>query len=133
MKKTKTIILLLVSIHSFGQNLEECGIDNNPELTQMESEYLNSYLTENRNGFDFKNKKVLFITGPSGFKVGTKKEYFDDIKKWNKKGGKIATWIVELNEKEQVESSYDVMVTYWVKVFTKRQKRKILNQIKARR
>ena len=72
MKKTKTIILLLVSIHSFGKNLDECGIDNNPELTQMESEYLNSYLTENRNGFDFKNKKVLFITGSSGFKVGTK-------------------------------------------------------------
>ena len=132
MKRIGTIILLLITVNIFGQNLTECGIDNNPKLTQTESEFLSDYMNdEQRKNFDFKEKKVLFITGSGASRLGTKKEYFDDIKKWNENGDKIVTWIVELNEKEQIESDYDVIVTYWVKIFTKRSKRKILKEIKA--
>ncbi|AXP82820.1 hypothetical protein CJ739_3760 [Mariniflexile rhizosphaerae] len=132
MEKIGTIILLLISANIFGQNLSGCGIDNNPKLTQTESEYLNAYLIEKRNGFDFKNKKVIFITGNSGNQIGTKKEYFDYIKKWNKKNSKVATGIEILTDEQKIESDgYDVIVTYWVKVLTKKRKRKILNEIKA--
>ena len=133
MEKIGTIILLLISANIFGQNLSECGIDNNPKLTQTESEYLNTYLIEKRNGFDFKNKKVIFITGNSGNQIGTKKEYFDYIKKWNKENSKVATGIEILTNEQKIESDgYDVIVTYWVKVLTKKRKRKILNEIKTR-
>ncbi|MBO3118044.1 hypothetical protein J4050_14930 [Winogradskyella sp. DF17] len=134
MKTIGTLILLLISSNIFGQNLSECGIDNNPKLTQAESEYLNAYLTEKRNGFDFNDKKVIFVTGNSGNRIGTKKEYFDYIKKWNEKDSKVATGIDILTNDQKLESNgYDVIVTYWVKVLTEKRKKKILTEIKASR
>ena len=134
MKTIGTLILLLISLNIFGQNLSECGIDNNPKLTQAESEYLNAYLTEKRNGFDFNDKKVIFVTGNSGNRIGTKKEYFDYIKKWNEKDSKVATGIDILTTDQKLESDgYDVIVTYWVKVLTEKRKKKILTEIKASR
>lgn len=134
MKTIGTLILLLISLNIFGQNLSECGIDNNPKLTQAESEYLNAYLTEKRNGFNFNDKKVIFVTGNSGNRIGTKKEYFDYIKKWNEKDSKVATGIDILTTDQKLESDgYDVIVTYWVKVLTEKRKKKILTEIKASR
>lgn len=125
---------MLISINSIGQNLAECGIDNNPKLTQTESEFLNEYITDyNKQDFDFTNKKVIFVTGNSGNQIGTKPDYFDKIKQRNQTDDKIATWVVKLTEEEQLQSGYDVIVTYWVKVVTERRKRKILNEIKASR
>ncbi len=125
---------MLISINSIGQNLAECGIDNNPKLTQTESEFLNEYMTDyNKQDFDFTNKKVIFVTGNSGNQIGTKPDYFDKIKQRNQTDDKIATWVVKLTEEEQLQSGYDVIVTYWVKVVTERRKRKILNEIKASR
>ena len=134
MNTTLTIILILISINLSGQNLSECGIDNNPKLTQSESEFLNEYMTDyNKQNFDFTNKKVIFVTGNSGNKIGTKSTYFDEIKQRNQTDDKIATWFVKLTEEEQIQSGYDVIVTYWVKVITERRKRKILNEIKVSR
>ncbi len=134
MKTIGTLFLMLISLNIFGQNLSECGIDNNPKLTQAESEYLNVYLTEKRNGFDFNDKKVIFVTGNSGNRIGTKKEYFDYIKKWNEKDSKVATGIDTLTNDQKLESNgYDVIVTYWVKVLTEKRKKKILTEIKASR
>ncbi len=127
----------MISINIFGQDLAECGIDNNPKLTQTESEFLNEYMNEiQRKGFDFTDKKVIFITGNSGKTIGTKSEYFDFIKEWHKNGNKIATSVVELNENENkiINSvGYDVIVTYWVKLLTKRRKRIIIDELKASR
>ncbi len=67
MKIISIIILLLISINTFGQNLSECGIDNDTKLTQVESQFLNEYIDNARDkGFDFTGKKVLFITGNTG-------------------------------------------------------------------
>ena len=89
MKITAIIILILISVSSIGQNLAKCGVDNDPKLTQTESEFLNEYISEyNKPNFDFTNKKVIFVTGNSGNKFGTKSEYFDRIKERNKNGGK---------------------------------------------
>ncbi|MBW1299041.1 hypothetical protein [Aquimarina litoralis] len=135
MKRIVTIIIMLISINVIAQNLSECGIDNNPKLTQNESEFLNKYMNdEQKKGFDFTNAKVVFVTGNSAQKIGTKIEYFNNIKDWNKNGNKIATWVVELNEeeKEKIKSTgYDVIVTYWVKLLTKKRKQRILNELKS--
>ena len=137
MKTIGTIISLLISINISAQNLAECGLNDNPELTRTESEFLNEYMnSDQKKGYDFTGKKVLFITGNSGEGIGTKSKYFDYIKEWNKNGNKIATWIVELDddEKKLIEKTdYDVIVTYCVKHLTKRRKRIILNELKASR
>ncbi|AUC74915.1 hypothetical protein [Olleya sp. Bg11-27] len=135
MKKIPIILLMLISINLIGQSLAECGIDNNPKLTQTESEFLNEYMTEaQRKNHDLTDKEVIFITGNSAHQIGTKSEYFNRIKKWNENGNKIATWIVELNDDEKIKSGgYDVIVTYHVKLLTKRRKRIIINEIKASR
>jgi hypothetical protein len=87
---------------------------------------------EQRKNFNFKNKKVIFVTGKSGEQIGTKSDYFEYIREWNKNGNKIATWIVELKENEKIYSGgYDVIVTYWVKMFTEKRKKKILKLVKA--
>ena len=135
MRKIVTIILMLVSINIIGQNLAECGIDNNPKLTQTESEFLTEYMNDEQlKNFDLSNKKVIFVTGNSALQFGTKSEYFDQIKEWNENGNKIATWVVELNENERtISGGYDVIITYWVKVLTKKRKKKIISGIKASR
>lgn len=135
MKKIGTIILLLISISLIGQNLVECGIDNNPKLTHTESEFLNEYMNyEQRKNYDLTDKKVIFVTGNSAQQFGTKSEYFDQIKAWNKNGNKIATWLVELNENERtISGGYDVIITYWVKILFKKRKKRIINEIKASR
>jgi hypothetical protein len=108
-------------------------MDNNPNLTEAESKFLTDYMSkEQRQNFNFKDKKVIFVTGNSGERLGTKSKYFDYIREWNKNGNKIATWVVELNEKEKIYSGgYDVIVTYWVKMFTENRKKKILKLVKA--
>lgn len=135
MRTIGTIILLLISINLYAQNLAECGLNDNSELTQTESKFLNGYMnSEQRKGFDFTGKKVLFITGKRGEGIGNKSKYFDYVKEWDKSGNKIATWVVELNddEKELIEKTdYDVIVTYWVKHLSKRRKRIILNELKT--
>lgn len=120
----------MISSNIFGQNLSKCGIDNNPKLTKSESKYLNRYLNEKRNGFDFNDKKVIFITGNSGNRIGTKKEYFDYIKEWNEKNSKVATGIDILTNEQKLESGgYDIILSYWVKVLTEKRKKKILTEI----
>lgn len=135
MRNFATIILIIFSVNVFGQDLAECGIDNNRKLTQAESEFLNKYMNdEQRNGVNFTNKRVIFITGPGASRFGTKTEYFDNIKKWKETNERISTWTVELNEKEKIASGgYDVIVTYWVKVLTKRRQRIIIGELKSSR
>ncbi|MDO3695055.1 hypothetical protein QVZ41_09390 [Wenyingzhuangia sp. chi5] len=107
MNKIAILLLMFISINSIGQNLAECGIDNNPKFTQTESNFLNEYMNDvQRKDFDFTGKKVLFITGVSGKTIGTKSNYFDYIKEWNKNGNKIATWVVELNTKQIEKNSF---------------------------
>jgi hypothetical protein len=133
MRTILTAIVFFISASSFSQNLNELGLDNKPTLTETESTFLTDYMTnEQRKNFNFKNKKVIFVTGKSGEQIGTKSDYFEYIREWNKNGNKIATWIVELKENEKIYSGgYDVIVTYWVKMFTEKRKKKILKLVKA--
>ena len=125
-------LILLISFEAIGQSLNECGLDNNPKLTQTESDYLNTYLIDKRKGFNFENKKVIFITGNSGHQTGTKKEYFDYIKEWNKNNSQVATGIVVLTDDQKATTGgYDVIITYWVKRLSERRKNKIIKGIKA--
>jgi hypothetical protein len=121
-------------IHSFnlGPNPEDCGIDDKPELTDKEAVFFSQYLKTpaQKNGFDFKNKKILFVTGSNGSTLGSKIEYFKDVREWKEKyNDKIATSLIVLDDFEKSQYGYDAIVTYWVKVYNPKRKR-VLEQTK---
>ena len=126
MKNCLTLLFLFISLATFGQNLEECGNDNNPTLSKEEAEFLNSYFSDQ--AFDFTGKKVIFVTGSNGKTLGTKSDYFNDVKQWSSREDTISTRVFILNKEEKRTSrGYDVIITYWVKVnFNDKAKQKIV-------
>lgn len=131
MKYFLTMLFYLFVISSYGQNLDSCGIDNNPKLTEYESQYLNEYLKNQRDTFDLTGKKIIFVTGSGGGVIGDKREYFSDVKSWERNNARIATELVILTREEKIESGgYDAILTYWVKILPN--KRKIIEKIKRR-
>ena|SRR5690554_11098 len=136
--KTKIILLILslsISTNAFCQKLEDLGKNNNPNLTELESLFLNKYLSiEQKNGIEIKDKKVIFVTGSNGGTLSNKYNYFNQIKEWHKNESKIQTFVIELNEKDKINSGgYDIIIAYWVKVFTNKTKQKIIDEVKASR
>jgi len=125
------ILIFLLPIISFGQNLNECGVDDNPILTLNEAEFLSIYMNDDqKKECDFVNKKVVFVTGESASRIGSKSDYFEEIRDRNETEGKISTHIIEFNENEKAKSGgYDIIITYWVKLLTNRKKRIIIRKL----
>lgn len=119
----------------FGPNPENCGIDNNPLLTDVEANFMNEYLKiaiqEKR--YDFTEKRIAFATGSGGSKLGSKTDYFENVREWKEKhNSKIATSLIVLNDNDKLEFGYDAIVTYWVKVLTPKATKKLLKQTKEK-
>ena len=123
-------LLIIFSISSYSQNLEACGKDDSPYLNQNESKYLQKYLQEGLAVYELKGKKVLFITGSAASRTGSKSEYFNHIRSWNEKNSRVATTLKILNaEEKEASGGYDIILGYWVKIFTDKRKRKILRRL----
>jgi hypothetical protein len=116
-KKSLIALLVWTPFLGIGQNLERCGINTSPFVTENEALFLNRYLKAERLNFDFRGKKIAVVTGSSGMVVQTKRDYFDAVKANPKTGdGKIATFCIFLTELEKQESGgYDVVLAEWVK------------------
>lgn len=120
----------LQSLNTFKQEVQYCGQDNNSTLNDYEAVFLNNYF-ENRNDFDFTNKKILFVTGSGGGKISSKKEYFNDVKEWREKyGSKVQSSLEILSVEETELYEYDAIVFYWVKVFNPKVKNNVLERSK---
>ena|SRR5690554_3074894 len=115
----------------FAQNSDGVGTDDNPVLNPNEVELLNLLLGETRDGFDFKDKKVAFITGSNGGTLVSKTDYFkNSIGPWVEQDSKPQIFMVKLTEVEKTKSGgYDVLVLSWVKVFTPKTKKRIITQL----
>src|SRR3954466_10968481 len=102
---TKFILLGLLTFSvqqsALGQEANDVRQDINPTLTEKEVKLLNDYFSESRGTFDFHDKKIVFISGSTGKTYITKRDYFDDINKWNEMDSRIATSLVILTEKEK--------------------------------
>ena len=133
MKNFLILFSLLFFKNSFGQSAENCGLDDSPFLTEEESNFLNNYLRDSLNVFDFKSKKVIFITGNTGTHIGTKSEYFRSVRKWRARHDeKIASSFMVFDE-DEINSSggYHAIITYWVKVMPKNRKKRSLKTSKT--
>ena len=126
-------IFFSFTLEVLGQNIDNCGKDDNPLLTLEESTFLQKYFNEKaqRTTFDFKDKKILFVTGAGGTIVITKSEYFINIKE-NLEKDNLAnfTFIEELTDKEKAEFGYDAVLTMWTKVYRTHAKKRVLKKIK---
>ena len=119
---------------NLGPDPKDCGIDDSSKLSDKEAIFLNEYLKSavNFKEFDFNSKNVLFITGNRGRTLGSKIDYFDDVRKWKENSNShIATSLHVLSEKEKIKYGFDAILTYWVKVFPLKTK-KILRKTKSK-
>ena len=131
MKHSLLTVLLFLSMQVFGQTTYSIGTDDNPILTDQESALLTSFVKDSINTFDLTNKKVAFVTGNPGNILLTKQRYFEEcVDPWISHNLTPRLIIVVLTEEEKIKSGgYDALILGSVKVFTKRQKKKIIQQL----
>lgn len=131
MKILLSLSLFLCSLGLFAQSYDSLGLDNNPVLNLSEVNLLNTLLDDTREDFDFSNKKVAFITGPSGQQIIEKSEYFQNIVAPRiGESMEFQIFMVKLSEEEKIQSGgYDVLVLSWVKVFSSRTQKKTIEQL----
>ena len=99
-------------------------IDTNKQLNTNESEYLKRQFPDVSKKYDFTNKSILFT---SNTRTITKKEWFQRFLSYDNP----AIQLVELTEKEKIETDYDaILVTYSKRYITENHKKNILKQVK---
>jgi hypothetical protein len=100
-------------------------------LSTKEAELLNSLLEQSRNTFDFHGKKIAFITGSNAGRILSKADYFNTcVTPWLADGKTPQIFMVELTGEEKNKSGgYDAFVLSWVKVFTDKRKKKVIEQL----
>ncbi|MBU6122695.1 hypothetical protein [Hymenobacter siberiensis] len=113
-------LLLLLVLLPFGlsaQKLDSCGLNNRSLLNAQEAAYFNTRHEDTRGEFSFLNKRLIFITGEAGGMLGSKRGYFDDVKKWQaayKRNDVGGSSLIVLTEAQRLQSNgYDAIVTYW--------------------
>lgn len=113
-----------VQVQNSNTNIDET-------LNTQEAELLNSLLENSRDTFDFHGKKIAFITGSSGSHILSKVDYFNTcIDPWLSKGDSPQIFMVLLTSEEKDGSGgYDAFVLSWVKVFTDKQKSRIIEKL----
>jgi hypothetical protein len=123
--------MLFLTCGLYGQNFDNIGIDDNPNLNEDETKLLNSLLDEKRDDFDFKDKKVAFLTGSSGRTIMAKSDYFkNSVIPWIDDGSRPQISMIKLTKEEKEKSGgYDVLVLSWVKALTRRGQRKIIEEL----
>ena len=74
---------------------------------------------------------MAFIAGGTGSGILHKNVYFRDrVKPWLDKGFKPHISIVQLTQEEKIKSNgYDVLVLSWVKIFTDKQRSRIVKRL----
>jgi len=105
--------------------------DGDEMLSKQEAELLNSLLETSRDTFDFQGKKIAFLTGSSGSRVLSRADFFNTcVNPWLAKGDTPQIFMALLTQGEKKKSGgYDAFVLSWVKVFTDRQKRKLIEKL----
>lgn len=129
MKTLFTIAFLLINVHIYCQSIPGCGLDSTPLLNVEESQFLQRYLQPVAGDFDFSNKKVAFVEGPAGRNLSDKMQYFKKIEE-RLDDSKVVSMVIPLTpEEKEASGGYDAIITSWVKVFSKRSKKKVIKKL----
>jgi len=100
-------------------------INTNKQLNTNESDYLKRQFPDVSKKYDFTNKSILFT---SNLKTITKREWFQRYLSYDNP----AIQLVELTEKEKIETGYDtILVTYSKRYISEKHKKNILRQVKG--
>jgi hypothetical protein len=117
--KSLYLLLGLLPFKLFAQQLDSCGLNNDARLNAHEAAYFTKRYEETRGGFNFSNKRIIFITGESGNVQGSKREYFDYVKKWKAEYGRDyigGSDLLLFTEAQRVQTNgHDAVITYWTK------------------
>jgi hypothetical protein len=110
----KQLILVLIFNLTIGfafcQDLEK-GIDNNPVLNKAESDYLNTFLKNQRLDFDFIEKKTAFISLDLGINPRSKNDYFKYYYKKSETADSRGIKMIVLNSIQHQETNgFDVLI-----------------------
>lgn len=129
----KIIEKLSVCDKAKPSNLYQLGLDDNPVLTNLESEYFNEVFKANKNNYIFTNLKVGFFKGNNGSMIQSKKQYFDSVK--NRLENCISAsndYVLKLDEKEKIESGgYDLIIVSWSKIVPT-EKERMIKQLRTK-
>lgn len=126
----KTLLLLWFTFFSsilFAQTTDSSLHRDYSKITKQDAALLNAALQDKLQGFDFTDKKVAFVTGSLGNSI-----MFPD--NWVIKYLKPETIISFVNlsaEEKEKSGGYDAIVIYYVKMFSDKQKRKIIKRLKS--
>lgn len=131
MRTRVIIIFFLVTTTATGQLPDSISTGTTKTLSRQEVDFLNSALANTRDTFDFSNKKIAFVTGPSGDELISKRNYFlTVVKPFTDRGILPQIWFVRLTaEEKQKSNGYDALVLSLVKMFTEKQRKKIIEQL----
>ncbi|HUC80756.1 MAG TPA: hypothetical protein VMR70_07560 [Flavisolibacter sp.] len=123
--------LFFVTTILSGQTPDSLGTDDKPLLNRQEATLLNSFRKNKQDTFDFKGKQIAFVTGSTGGRLLAKSYYFKTfIKPWIDKGSSPQCFVVQLTAEERLKSGgYDAIVLSWVKLFTDKQRKKIISRL----
>jgi hypothetical protein len=112
--------------------LYQLGLDDNPILTKLESDYFNEMFKERKANYIFDNLKIGFFYGNNGSRIQTKKQYFDLVK--NRLGNCYSASndiVIELTNEEKAESGgYDLIIVSWSKILpTEKSKKRMIKEL----
>jgi hypothetical protein len=132
----RTLILIILSFNGlclYSQKLDSTLIDNNYQLNKYESDFLNVYFKTQKDTFDFSQKQIVFVSGSSGTRIISKKDYFHGLDLSDNKETNGQSLIIFTPEEKVQSGGYDAIILYWVKLFTDKRKQKIIKEIKISR
>ncbi len=125
-------LLFAFSMIQLAKAQNRLGLNDNPILTEQEGQFLDSLLRGQRGRFEFPTKRVAFLDGGStGNAFQSKSTFFhQNVLPWTTTGRTPVLLLVKLTETEKKASGgYDALVVAWAKVFTARQKEKMLRRL----
>jgi len=125
-------LLFAFSVIQLAKAQNRLGLNDSPVLTEQEGHFLDSLLRGQRGRFDFPTKHVAFLYGGStGNAFQPKSAFFhQNVLPWTTTGRTPALRLIKLTEAEKEASGgYDALVVAWAKVFTSRQKEKMLTRL----
>tara|TARA_B100000809_G_scaffold152297_1_gene149645 strand:- start:5073 stop:5519 length:447 start_codon:yes stop_codon:yes gene_type:complete len=135
-----TLFVLFQTSILFGQitEVQNCGLDNEPNTNKSEAGYFNEVFMDKRGPFDFTEKVIAFYTGSSGTTKSDKSRYFSGLKNANNEKKDIHAWqaggaqlLILTDDEKELSGGYDAILVSWSKLLkTGKSRRKLVKRLK---